>query len=433
MKEVQAMLNGAFVLAAGTSSRMESRTSKLLQKVAGRPMILWVKEALKQAGASEQVYVVGYQQAEIRKTVGENMIYMLQERPLGTGHATAKAASFLEGVDGAILVCPADIPLIRPQTLVKLVRRFEETKCACAFLTAHIAKELNLTYEEVCRDSNGEVCDLKSAPKFNQSVDFFTESGGFFSRSRNLTPRMRNDLVEVSSGIYCFDTSLLLSALGKIGAKLGNDRPYELSDIIKLLLADGQKVETVEAYSLEVLGVKTRAELDDVIYIMNQRICDYHMLRGVTIVDPDTCQIDYDVRIGADTVVGPNVVLLDGCQISTNCEIGPFSTLKSAIIGANTKVERAVLTECKLGQDNRIGAFTEIRQSVLGDDCQVDSFSLVQNSELQAQNLVNDHVSLTYIKSEKMQEYKSGTVLRNHLSQKQEERREKENIRNKQK
>lgn len=427
------MLNGAFVLAAGTSSRMESRVSKLLQDVSGRPMILWVKEALEKIGATEQVYVVGYQQAEIRKTVGENMIYMLQERPLGTGHATAKAASFLEGVDGSILVCPADIPLIRPQTLVNLIKLFEDKHCACAFLTAQIAKELNLTYEEVIRNEKNEVCDLKQAPKYKQKVDFFTESGGFFSRSRNLTPDKRKELIEVSSGIYCFDTSLLLSALGKMGSKLGNDCPYELSDVIKLLLADGKKVEALEANSLEVLGIKTKPELDDVTYLMNQRICSYHMQRGVTIIDPDSCQIDYDVRIGADTVIGPNVVLLDGCQISTNCEIGPFSTLKSAIVGANTKVERAVLTECKLGQDNVIGAFTEIRQSVLKDECKVDSFSLVQNSELKEQTSVCDHVSLTYIKSEKMQEYKSGTILRNHLSSKQEERLKKENNRNKQK
>lgn len=427
------MLKGAFVLAAGTSSRMESRVSKLLQDVAGRPMILWVKDALEKIGATEQVYVVGYQQAEIRKTVGENMIYMLQERPLGTGHATAKAASFLEGVNGSILVCPADIPLIRPQTLINLIKLFEEQHCACAFLTARIAKELNTTYEEVVRDTNGEVSDLKPAPKFKQKDDFFNESGGFFSRSRNLTPDKRNQLVEVSSGIYCFDTSLLLSALGKIGAKLGNDCSYELSDIIKLMLTDAKKVATLEASSLEVLGVKTKAELDDIAYLMNQRICDYHMRRGVTIVDPDSCQIDYDVSIGADTVIGPNTVLLDGSQISTNCEIGSFSTLKSAIVGANTKVERSLLTECKLGQDNVIGAFTEIRQSVLGDACQVDSFSLVQNSELKEQTIVCDHVSLTYIKSEKMQEYKSGTILRNHLSSKQKERREKENNRNKQK
>lgn len=426
------MLNGAFVLAAGTSSRMESRVSKLLQDVSGRPMILWLKEALENIGAAEQVYVVGYQQAEIRKTVGENMIYMLQERPLGTGHATAKAASFLEGVDGSILVCPADIPLIRPQTLVNLIKLFEDQHCACALLTAHIAKDLNLTYEEVIRNADGEVCDIKPAPEFNYKVDFFSESGGFFSRSRNLTPSKRKELIEVSSGIYCFDTSLLLSALGKIGAKLGNDCAYELSDIIKLLIEDGKKVVALEAQPLEVLGIKTKAELDDVIYLMNQRICSYHMQRGVTIIDPDSCHIDYDVRIGADTVIGANVVLLDGCQISTNCEIGPFSTLKSAIIGANTKVERAVLTECKLGQNNVIGAFTEIRQSVLKDDCRVDSFSLVQNSELAEQTNVYDHVSLTYIKSEKMQEYNSGVVLRNHLSSKQEIRREKEISRYKQ-
>lgn len=419
------MLKGALVLAAGTSSRMDSRISKLLQPVAGKPMILWVKEALTKAGAQDQVYVVGYQQAEIRKTVGENMIYMLQNRPLGTGHATAKAASFLEGVKGEVLVCPADIPLIRPQTLINLVNNFSD--CACAFISAEIPKAANLTYEEVIRSADHRIIGLKAAHTCNLISDFFDAASGPLTRSRYLTPQKLKETVEVSSGIYCFDTSLLLSALGKIGARMGNDKTYELSDIIRLLLADGHQVKAIPANSLEVLGVKTRPELDDAAYLMNQRICAYHMNRGVTIIDPDSCIIDYNVSIGSDSVIGPQVVLTQGTQISNNCRIGAFSSLQSAFIGENTKIERAVLQECKLGQDNLIEPFTEIRQSVLGDNCRVESFTLLKNSQLADNVIVHDHSSLAFVQAEKLQEFKSGTIIKDYRSQKLQERQELEN------
>ena len=101
--------------------------------------------------------------------------------------------------------------------------------------------------------------------------------------------------------------------------------------------------------------------------------------------------------------------------------------MQSAFIGENTKIERAVLQECKLGQDNLIEPFTEIRQSVLGDNCRVESFTLLKNSQLADNVIVHDHSSLAFVQAEKLQEFKSGTIIKDYRSQKLQERQELEN------
>src|SRR5450756_1286625 len=107
----------AVVMAAGEGKRMHTKHSKVVQRVAGKPLVCWVADALREAGAKEQVYIVGHRQEEVRAILGEDVAFVLQEQQLGTGHAVMQAAPFLEGRNGCTIVLPGDAPMITAQTL----------------------------------------------------------------------------------------------------------------------------------------------------------------------------------------------------------------------------------------------------------------------------------------------------------------------------
>ena len=107
----------AVVMAAGKSTRMKSKHSKVVFQVSGKPIIQWVADALQEAGCQDQVYIVGEAQAEIRSVLGENVAYVLQEEQRGKGHAVMQAAPFLEGRDGLTIVLPGDCPMVSAETI----------------------------------------------------------------------------------------------------------------------------------------------------------------------------------------------------------------------------------------------------------------------------------------------------------------------------
>ena len=128
----------AVVMAAGRSTRMKSKHSKVTFQVAGKAIIQWVSDALFDAGCKEQVYIVGDAQDEIRAILGEDVAYVLQEEQRGTGHAVMQAAPFLEGRDGLTIVLPGDCPMVSADTITKALKAFEsvEGNCAAVLITA---------------------------------------------------------------------------------------------------------------------------------------------------------------------------------------------------------------------------------------------------------------------------------------------------------
>lgn len=227
----------AVVMAAGEGKRMKSVHAKVVHKAAGKPLILWVRDALDEAGAKEQVYIVGHKQEEVRQTLGEDVAFVLQEQQLGTGHAVLQASHFLEGRNGCTLVLCGDAPLVTAQTLRAAMDQFAEDKCAAVIITADAPDPTG--YGRIVRDSAGEVqgivehCDADEKELAIQ---------------------------EINSGMYCFDTALLLSSLGKIGYR-NTQNEYYLTDTIGILIQEGHRVTTYKTVFDETLGVNDRIQL----------------------------------------------------------------------------------------------------------------------------------------------------------------------------
>ncbi len=336
----------AVVMAAGKSTRMKSKHSKVVFQVSGKPIIQWVADALQEAGCQDQVYIVGEQQAEIRGVLGENVAYVLQEEQRGTGHAVMQAAPFLEGRNGLTIVLPGDCPMVSADTIKKALDAFDsaESNCAAIIITAEADDPTG--YGRIIRGADGNVI------KIVEHKDCTEEE---------LKVR------EINSSMYVFKTPLLLSALGRIGAN-NAQKEYYLTDTIGILIGDGYTVGAVVCDFDDTRGVNDRIQLAQVRQIMNRRIIERHMRNGVEIVDPNAVWIHHAVEIGRDTVIFPGTTLMGNTNIGEDCIISENTRIDCSDIGDGTQIDNSIVVSSTIGKDCRIGPFTHVRAGCKIDD-----------------------------------------------------------------
>ncbi len=242
----------AIILAAGKGTRMNSRRPKVLHEVAGRPLISWVVDAVRAAGARPIVLVIGHGGEAVREAfggLGADLEFVVQDPLLGTGHATTCAKGVLEGFDGDVLVLAGDGPLIRESTLSTMCRRQRATGAAATLATAVLDDPTG--YGRIVRDARGG---------FEAIVEH-----------RNATEAQRA-IREIYPSYACFDARLLFEALARLEPDEAS-REYYLTDVPRCLLARGHRVEVVEAVAAEdVLSINTPEQLAEVDAILSARM-----------------------------------------------------------------------------------------------------------------------------------------------------------------
>ncbi|MDD4717648.1 MAG: bifunctional UDP-N-acetylglucosamine diphosphorylase/glucosamine-1-phosphate N-acetyltransferase GlmU [Eubacteriales bacterium] len=326
----------AVVLAAGESKRMRSKKCKFIQKTAGKPIISWIREALIEAGADEQVYIVGHMQEQVRQVLGEEVAFMMQEKQLGTGHAVMQASPFLEGRNGLTLVVRGDTPLITAATLKNTVEYTRSGGYAAVVITTDATESSELS--RVVRNSNGDVAKVITGSKSGDRKPY-----------------------EGDTGMYCFDTALLVSALGRMGSN-GRSKEYSLTDALDIIIKDSRKVGAFKAHYEEIIGVHDKYQLMQVSKLMNRRICRNHMLNGVTITDPDSTWIEASVRIGQDAEIQPNTILEGNTVIGEDARIGPDSRITDAVVGNEAVVFNSIISSSTVAEGVHVGPYAYIRQ-----------------------------------------------------------------------
>lgn len=336
----------AVVMAAGRSTRMKSKHSKVVFQVSGKTIIQWVADALFDAGCKDQVYIVGEAQGEIRSVLGENVAYVLQEEQRGTGHAVMQAAPFLEGRDGLTIVLPGDCPMVSAETIRKALNAFNtaEGNCAAILITAEADDPTG--YGRIVRGEDGNVV------KIVEHKDCTEEE---------------LKIKEINSSMYVFKTPLLLSALGRIGAN-NAQKEYYLTDTIGILIGDGYTVGAVVCDFDDTRGINDRIQLAQVQAIMNRRIIEKHMKNGVTIIDPASTWIHHAVEIGNDTTILPGTTLMGNTVIGCDCLIGENTRIDCSEIGDETVVDNSIVSQSRIGKDCRIGPYSHIRPDCVIDD-----------------------------------------------------------------
>lgn len=276
----------AVILAAGQGTRMKSALPKVLHPVGGLPMVLWSVARARELGAEPIVLVVGVGAEAVRERVGQEVLYALQEERLGTGHATLQARELVQNKAETVLVLYGDMPMLRLETLQRLVSLHKGRRPAITLLS--VESEDSMGFGRVVRDEAGQVMAI-----VEEAV---------------ATPDVLA-LRELNCGVYCFDGGWLWRHLPEVPLTPPKGECY-LTDAVGLAVAGGRRVEVLTIADLtEVQGINTRVHLARCERIARQRVAERLMLEGVTLIDPATTYVEASVRVGRDTVIHPNTYL----------------------------------------------------------------------------------------------------------------------------
>lgn len=349
----------AIILAAGAGTRMISEKPKVLHKVIDKPMLTYVIEAAKEAGADEICVVIGHKGEEVIKNINNTVEFVEQKNQLGTGHAVMQAEEFI-GDEGKVLILFGDTPLITCETLTKMVKYHENNKNTVTVLSTLVSDPTG--YGRIIRDEDNN---------FIKSVEH-----------KDATEQERQ-VNEINSGMYCFEADVLKKALKTITNNNAQGE-YYLPDTLTYIIQNNYKVNAMITSQFEdILGVNDRVQLAEATKIMQRRINYKHMYAGVSLISPEQVFIGGDVKIGKDTIIYPGTWIEGSAQIGENCIIGPNTKIVDSIIDNYTSIESSTVLKSSIGQDTHIGPFSYIRPDCkIGNNVKIGDFVEVKNSTI---------------------------------------------------
>jgi len=348
------------ILAAGQGKRMRSDLPKVLQPLAGRPLLKHVIDCARLLDADALHVVYGYGGDGVKDAFsGESVTWALQAEQKGTGHAVMQAMGAIPD-DHQVLILYGDVPLIRADTLRSLIERAAAR--SLVILSVMLADPAG--YGRVLRDNAGNVyriVEQKDATKKELAVR------------------------EGNTGVMVAPAAALRGWLGS----LKNDNSqgeYYLTDVVTRAVREGFRVEAVVAPTeTEVLGVNDKLQLATLEAEYRKQRATELMLAGVTVIDPARIDVRGSVSAGRDVVLDVNVVLEGAVTLGDRVNIGAGCVLRNVTIGAdsvvlpNSVLESSVLAErCIVGPFARlrpgarlevgahVGNFVEIKNTVLG-------------------------------------------------------------------
>lgn len=347
------------LLAAGLGTRMKSKTPKVLHPLCGRPLLAYALEAVRAVSDEKPVVVIGHGAEAVREYLGGTALCVLQDPPLGTGHAVLQAEFLLRGASDLVLVAYADMPLLRPETLTRLVETQQQNPGPMTMLT--VVADDPRGFGRVVRGADG-------------NVQAIVEEAAASPEQLSIH--------ELNVGAYCFRGDWLWEALHRIPVSKKGE--YYLTDTVELAVQAGLTVQAIVTEDqAEIIGINTRVHLAEAEAAMRKRINAAHMLAGVTIVDPATTYIQPGVSIGRDTVIWPNTHLEVGTVIGENCEIGPDTLVRGSTIGDRCKVFKSVVEHAWLEEEVDIGPFAHLRKGArLCKGVHMGNFGEVKDSTL---------------------------------------------------
>ena len=352
------------ILAAGKGTRLKSKRAKVLHSIGGKPLLRHVIDAALKSTPPERVFVVvGHQADEVERAVGDRGVqFVRQTKQLGTGHAVQCLRNSVQG-HRDLLVLSGDAPLVRPETIERLLAFHHAQQAAMTILTARPANPFG--YGRVLRVS-------PQRPDVTAIVE-----------QKSLTGEQHR-VGEINSGIYVFRTDVLYRHIDSLGADNAHGE-YYLTDMAELLRNAGERVVALEVDdATEVLGANTIAEMMDLDAAMRRAAAHRLMSQGVTVYRPDTCVIDPDVIVGADTVVEPFVQLLGNTRIGQDCLIRSYSVLQNSTLGNRVLVRNnCVLDEATVEDGAFVGPFAHLRpESHIGREAHVGNFVETKKARL---------------------------------------------------
>ena len=371
------------ILAAGQGKRMKSALPKVLQTLAGKPLLQHVLTTAlffqgKQAKTGP-IVVVGHGAADVKEFIANasqedpsfgKVATVLQAEQKGTGHALLQTLPKLD-VQEPTLVLYGDVPLTSKKTLAKLAKLADGIRgqdSALALLTQDLTNPTG--YGRIVRDADGSVREIVE--------------------EKDATPAQKA-IKEINTGIMVLPTNALkrwLKALRSSNAQ----GEYYLTDVIAMAVKDGVPIRTTQAdYEFETIGVNSRDQLASLERTHQLNIANQLMDAGVSLADPARIDVRGTLECGADVFIDVGCVF-EGCvTLAVGTKIGPYCVIRNSVIGKNVSINAfSHLDGAKVGNHSVVGPYARLRPGAdLANDVHIGNFVEVKNSKIAANSKAN--------------------------------------------
>lgn len=352
------MSTTVIILAAGKGTRMRSKLPKVLQPLAGQPLLGHVIQTAKQLQAQNIITIYGHGGDLVKDAFSHEQIqWVEQAEQLGTGHAVQVTLPVLPQ-DGISLILYGDVPLVRQQTLEQLLDASSQTGIGMITLTVD-----NPTgYGRIVRE-NGQI---QAIVEHKDASD------------------AQRQIQEINTGIYCVSNAKLHEWLPKLSNNNAQGE-YYLTDIVEMAVAEGLEIASIQPeQAFEVEGVNDRIQLAALEREFQAQQALELMRQGVTLTDPKRFDLRGQLKVGQDVRIDINVIIEGDCELGDGVEIGAGCVLKNTKIAAGTKVQPySIFDGAVVGEDTQIGPFARLRPGAkLANDVHIGNFVEVKNSSI---------------------------------------------------
>ena len=350
------------VLAAGEGTRMKSSKAKVLHSIAGRSLLGHVLHAVKQLDAEEIRIVVGSGREQVEEhisLIAPTARTVFQAERNGTGHAAQLALAGINA-QGTVLVLAGDTPMLTGDSLAAFIAAHDAGNFSASVLTAEHPEPTG--YGRIIRDDADELLKIVE--------------------EKDATDEERI-IYEVNSGVYAFNGAALAASIGKLTNSNAQGELY-LTDVIGILKNEGASVAAIMIEDFtEILGVNDRVQLAESAAILRDRINEYWMRSGVTIIDPTTTWIDATASIARDVTIHPGSAIYGDTAIASGVSVGPRTTLTDCVVKEGASVLESIALHSVIGEGATVGPFTYLRAgTVLGDATKAGAFVEMKNATL---------------------------------------------------
>ena len=351
----------ALVLAGGKGTRMKSDLPKVMQHVLDQPMLYYILRAIGDSGIENSAVVTGYGGDIVRQYLSESapsVVPIVQEEQLGTGHAVGISSEWWKKFDN-VLVLPGDVPLLRAESLKKLVELHIEGGDDCTFIT----------FEPDDPSGYGRVIDHEGVLSIVEERD---------------AADTQIKIAEVNSGIYIFKTSMLEETIPLLSNSNAQGE-YYLTDLVYMISSGKGQVRACHVDSpSDFAGINDPVQLARVTGIMRERILTRCMMNGVRVMDPASTFIGPSVKIGRDVLIEPFVQIWGCSSIGEGARIGSYSTVTNSFLDEEVHlISHVVINDSNIGKGASVGPFAFIREGTdLASGAFVGKFVEVKKSSI---------------------------------------------------
>ncbi|MBO6979047.1 MAG: bifunctional UDP-N-acetylglucosamine diphosphorylase/glucosamine-1-phosphate N-acetyltransferase GlmU [Prochlorococcus marinus XMU1428] len=355
------------ILAAGKGTRMESSLPKVLHKVSGKSLLRRVIDSCIELNPDQIFIITGHKSKEVQKSISDNkkIQFIIQDPQSGTGHAIKVLCNAVKKNEGKLLVLNGDVPLIKPDTLNKL-------------LNLHDSK-------------NADISLITTKKKNPQGYGRVFLRGDYVERiveEKDCNNQERENLL-INAGIYCFNWDNLSKIINTLQSNNKQKEIY-LTDTVSVL-ENSLSLEVEDNGELQ--GINNRIQLSKCEEIFQNSIKEKHMLNGVTFINKASCSISEEAEIGKDVTIEANTHIRGNSKINSFCTIGPNTFIENSNIGFHCEISNSTVYDSQIMDHIKIGPYSHIRpNSKISSYSKIGNFVEIKNSQLEEESKVN-HLS----------------------------------------